>query len=87
MKTLEIYAELNARIPNAVRRSLVDVTYEQVQDILIPLVKIRKSIFLLQKVPKHNGRGEILVFQLITAGSLLEMQYWNFITQLAIMQL
>lgn len=31
MKTLEIYAELSARIPNAVRSTLVDVTYKNVQ--------------------------------------------------------
>lgn len=52
MKTLEIYAELNARIPNAVRSSLADVTYVKIQDILISLVKIRIKIFLLQKSAK-----------------------------------
>lgn len=55
MKTLKIYAELNARIPNAVRSSLADVTYVKIQDILISLVKINK-IFLLQKVLKLKRR-------------------------------
>jgi hypothetical protein len=61
MKTLDIYAELNARIPNAVRRSLVDVTCEKIQDTLISLVKIRTFFFYYGKC--QNGRGDILVFQ------------------------